>query len=255
MGKLRDSLDNVRKLIEGLQKSTTTYCRRLSELSKQADTFRRGGDAGVSELVIYVKEKLKKKNIPFEKVKKAQLKTLTDANIKNYLAGFEFMVNETAKFLPEFKAVADDKAIDNTLDKLDPLLADVEGQIRKKKKKLLQSKKYKVKITNYEGTLKSLRQVIRECKEDMAEFRQLEPPSAARLRAQFGFTENSTLEQVEGGMKPSTAQAYQELNSFLLKLHQSASDLRFEQEFAKHVNDVKEMVNNALEMEKEGGAE
>jgi hypothetical protein len=253
VGKLRDSLDNARKLISGLQTTTDNFSKRLKTLTKGSAEFMKGGFAAMDELYLYVCEKLKKKNIPFETAKNATLQTLMDSNIKNYLDGVQFIINETAKFNTDFAAIAADKSIDNTLNSLDPLVANIAEQIRKKKKKLLQSKKYKVKITNYEGTLNSLRQIIRDCKEELEGIRDESPPSVQRLRTILFATENTKLVQLKTSLSEDRKKLYAEYNSLILKLNKTAGDIREEKEFAEVMKSVKEMVDNALEMEKEGG--
>src|SRR5256885_1139126 len=112
MGQLRDSLSNAHKLVAALATMTDDFKERLTSVLSESDSFLKGGEKGVSELGIYVKEKLKKQKIPYEQVKNNQLKTIMDPNIKRYLDGLQFMINETAKFRPDFEALAVDKTID-----------------------------------------------------------------------------------------------------------------------------------------------
>lgn len=252
MGQLRTSLTNAIKLTENLRTTSEKYGKQLSNLTKGADSFVKGGFAGIDELYLYVVEKLKKKGIDIEKAKNVQLKTIADANIKRYLAGVQFIIDEASKFTTEFAAIADDKSVDNTLTALEPVLKGIEDQIRKKKKKLLQSKKFKVKITNYEGTLATLRKIIAECREDLTELRRIKPPSPTQIRRLLFATEDSKLVDLKNALSADRKKLHDDYNSLLLKLNQSSGDIREQAEFAEVMKMIKQMVADSDDMEKEG---
>jgi hypothetical protein len=251
MGKLRDSLTNATKLVAGVEKGLTRCMNQINGLGKDTDAWVKSGFSGLDEFCLYILEKLKKKNIEFKTVENDLIKNYMDSNVGNYLQALQFLITTASDCRAKYDAAVDDQALDNDLAALDKALGDVAEQIRKKKKKLLQSKKYKAKIAGYETTLGGLQGTVKELTINLKNLRSQRPPSANKIRQLLGITENSKLKDLILSLSGSKKELHKEYNSLVLNLNQTASEMREHTEFAGHMKVIKEMLNEAEEMDKE----
>jgi hypothetical protein len=251
MGKLRTSLTNAATLVKNVVKSVDREVKKLQALTSDTDAWVRSGSAGIDELCLYLSEKLKKKGIAYKSAENDLIKVHADSNVANYLKGIEFTVQAASDFSARFEAIAGDQGLDGDLAALDKALKDVADQIRKKQKKLLQSKKYKAKIAGYTKTLQDLQaDVVKSCN-DLKRMRKDKPPSPAKVRQILSITEESSLKDVAIALTRKNEALYKVYNSLVLNLNQTANEMRQHAEFAGQMKVLQEMIAEAEEMDKE----
>ena len=180
MGKLRTSLTNAATLVKNVAKSVESEAKKLQALTSDTDAWVRSGSAGIDELCLYLSEKLKKKGVTYKSVENDLIKDHTDSNVANYLKGIEFTIQSASDFSARFETIAADQGLDSDLAALDKLLKDVADQIRKKQKKLLQSKKYKAKIAGYMKTLQDLQAEVVKSTNSLKQMHKDKPPRRPR---------------------------------------------------------------------------
>jgi hypothetical protein len=254
MGKLRDSLTNASKLVFALQNGIIAYTKKLDDLAKESDSFCGEGGAlrnATDEFCLYMLEKLKKANIDVKSAGKDPLKNHMDNNVANYLKGIPAVIQMAGQINEEFAAVLKDQTVNRDLTALETALDAVAEQIRKKKKKLLQSKKYKLKIASYETELGNLQQRVTKMKQTLEPLSAATPKSPQRLQQIYSITEETKLIDLLTQLSRSREELHKDYNSLVLKLNQTANEIRKEAEFEKHMKVIKEMVDNATDIEKE----
>jgi hypothetical protein len=254
VGKLRDSLTNASKLVFALQSAVVAYIKKLDTLAKEATDFRgpKGPlDNATDEFCLYVMEKLKKANIDVKSVENDPIKNHLDNNVANYLKGIPAVIQMAGQITQDFNAAANDQTVDRELTSLEKVLDDVVEQIRKKKKKLLQSKKYKAKIASYETQLGNLQQRVGKMKHTVEDLRAHPPASPQRLQQIFSITAETKLGDLLTRLSGSREALHKDYNSLVLKLNQTSNEIRKEAEFAEEMKVIKEMVDNSVDIEKE----
>ncbi|MCL4201553.1 MAG: hypothetical protein KJ000_03610 [Pirellulaceae bacterium] len=249
MGKLKTSLENAGKLVKNMDKSIAGQVRKLAAFTKDTDAWVRSGSAGIDELYLYLSEKLKRKGVTFKSVENDTIKDHLDSNVANYLKGIEFTVRSAADFSASFDTLAGDESVDRDLAALDTMLDDIADQIRKKRKKLLQSKKYKAKIAVYDKTLQELKDQVAASKRSLKQMRKDKPPSPAKVRQLISITEANTLRDLAVALTRKNEGLYKVYNSLVLNLNQTANEMRQHSEFAGHIKVLNDMIDQAEEMD------
>lgn len=251
MGKLKESLANATKLVAALEKPIETMVKKLGVLKDEVSEWKEGSFVGIDELAIYLLEKLKKAGIDFKSVQNSLLKEYSDDNIAHYIKGVQFALDEAGKYHTQLMTLVNDQGFDRSLNTVADLLADIAKQIRKKKKQLIQSKKFKTKINGYDADLEKLETKVAALQTTVVDARKNLPPSRQYLEQNFGVNEEWKLRDIVDMITMKKAKLYAEYNSLILKLDQSILEIRKEAEFAEVMRTIKEMVADADDMENE----
>jgi myosin heavy subunit len=252
MGKLRTSLTNAAALVKGVTKSVERQATKMQNIAKDVDSWVKSGSSGIDELYIYLAEKLKKQGSTYKAAENDQIKDHSDANVVRNLKGIQMCIGLGQDASSQAEEILADQALDKDLAALDKVLSDIAGQVRKKQKKLLQSKKYKTKIAGYAKMLADLQGSVAQATRTLREMRRNKPPSPARVRSFLDITDTSKLKDLEIALSRKNGELYKEYNSLVLNLNQTANDIRQHAEFAGHVKVIQDMIAEAEDMEKEG---
>lgn len=252
MGKLRTSLMNATKLIANLQTTSANYGKKLKNISKGTSMFMKGGEKAIDECFLYLSEKLKKDGITYKSVENEPIRNYLDKNVANYLSGMKKIADMACSVNDEYAAAVADKSLDKTVEQLGTVLTDIQGQIKKKKKKLLKSKKYKAKISLYEKALQDLASKSQDLYASLEKMRKgNKPPSSTTVRNMLGITPDHTLKQLEFAVSQKTDKLYKVYNSLVMQLDEFGNEMREHVEFGAVVKTVKEMAGEADEIDQE----
>lgn len=159
MGKLRDSLsgleilvgavdDRIQKAIEQSEKLDTNLVSVYENLIK----------GGFEVLYSYLVEKFKSQKDSYDQHLSDTILQHKDANVLKFVAGIAQGKTDLDKQFLNWRAFKDKdlQAISGDLTRLQVVVGEIDKQIAKKKKRLLQSTKFKNKISGYESTLADL---------------------------------------------------------------------------------------------------
>jgi hypothetical protein len=253
MPKLRKALMDTVTLSNIVAKSVNTYCSQLDAMADEAKGWLEGTGNAVDELYIYMAEKLKKKKIAWSSVENDPISSHADANVRSYFQGLKFLEDQALAIRNKFDTQMAKTGADEGYDALEIPLAEVAEMIRKRKKRLLLSKKYKAKLAAYEGALADLQKLVENGKAGLVKARRKmkKPPDAQRIKSIIGISPQSTLKQLKENCSGFHDRLYNEYNSLVLNLNETARDARSRIEFEKHMKMIKEMVAEADEIEKQ----
>lgn len=113
-----------------------------------------------------------------------------------FVAGIAQGKTDLDKQFAHWTAFADKevKAIEGDLSRIDAAVVDVARQIEKKKKKLLQSKKYKTKIGSYESTLGDVLKGVKQLKQGL---KLLRPALVKKSIDEIKISTSTTLGEID----------------------------------------------------------
>lgn len=250
MPKLKMAMENVSKLASAITKSAEKHARKMDNLSKSSQEWKEGGQRGVQQIYTYVAEKVRQKGLKYKDVSADPISKYADKNVTRDLEGLQMLITMGVKDSEEFTTLrAENKSFTNDLSALEKPLSEAAAMIKKRKKKLLLSKKYKAKLAGYENTLVELQTKVTELKHTVRDV--LRPPTPNDIRKALGITADTTLAELEAA-SGRVVQKLEEYNSLILVLNESANTIRSKAEFAEHMRVIKEMVTEAENLEKEG---
>jgi len=176
MGKLRSNLDGLTQLVGAVQK-------RCEAAAQQSDNFATNGQyafdlivAGMETLSLYLREKVSKAGKPWDAVKDTPIFSDKDTNVVSFVKGIQDGRQRATKLLAEWTQFCTRElgGMDGDLTRVDALIADLRGVIGKKRKRLLQSKKFKDKIAGYEASLNGIEAAVANIRNSIKRFKQVE---------------------------------------------------------------------------------
>lgn len=245
MGKLRSSIDNVVKTAGTLEKAAGSLLDERAKLTQNylmSVDFCRGGSESI---YIYLMEKFKKDGEKIEDHKKDTLKTVIDANIAKMVKELVTGQGRVVKHLDAGnKNLQLGKAVKASVGKIRKDITAINGVISKKKKKWLTSKKYKTKLKGYESAVSDLDSQLADLDKKLPgqSYGKYVDPSVWKISIA------TTVAEIQ-----ASASTFLTADMKMRAKDDAAEAKKFRgRGFAKSLQVMKEWVNEADEMEKEG---
>jgi hypothetical protein len=251
MGKLKTSLTALATIADAIEKRGEKVLGELTTRSTTVQKTLERVNGGYELLYMYLKQKATQQKIQITIWHKDTLKTHTDSKVAGFISDIEKIRGE---LIASFKAWEDAANLlsQGLAADIDRALADVQGieaQIGKKKKKWLQSAKYKTKIAGYEASLNALGSKLRTLKVDISSFKTTTQSGGPKKIASLQLTDAKTIEQVfqiaEKGLSDELEKIKKFDGSKLTKLFRH---------YGSELKQIRTWVADADAMEAEGGA-
>ncbi len=252
MGKLRDSLIAVDKILNAVGKEVGGAAAKFETEISNSYQLMQVGSEGIDSLYVYLKTKVKKAGQKWKDVEKQTIDQFSDANVKKFVAGIADFRKQAMNYSLKWGNFA--KGLDGDLKKTDALLADIAGQISKKKKKWLQSQKFKTKIAGYEKAFASLQDRVTTIKKELKSLLQdpsIVPPSPNQIKKVLDISEKSTLADLEMLSSRTIQQMLQKYKKAASSGEASSRKFRQAGDFKAELKIIAMMVKEADEMESE----
>lgn len=168
MGKLRDNLTALSTLLAAVNTRMEQVEQESIKLNTNLNKLFDGQvKSGVELLYVHLSEKFKARKDSYDKHLKDTIVQHKDADVVKYLTGIAQGLVAVKKHQAVWDAFAakDVKALAGDLVRLKEQVAVVQAMIDKKRKRFLQSAKYKAKINGYEATLNDIVASLKPLKE------------------------------------------------------------------------------------------
>jgi hypothetical protein len=253
MGKLKDGLTSLSNLMSQIDTQAIEVCgefQRLSTASKDAAGM---VTEGYIALYMYLFEHFKKKGQSIDAHKMDTVKDLVDPNVVAFIKGIETQRPLAVKLLKERKDYKDNKVADllANLLKAQESAGNISGMIAKKKKKWLQSKKFKDKIKTYETQLEAMEATAKTMYDEVKMTSTFPFPKPDEPAYKDAIAATTTVDHLVGhvaALKKMQREDFEKANTEL-----SAGTRRIRQtNFAAQVASFKKWAAEADEMEVEG---
>ena len=158
MGKLKTSLGGLAVLIDNVQKNGNDIVDALTSDATNVQKNLERMNGGYELLAMYLKQKALKEKADIKSWDKSTLKDHLDSEVANFVKGIEGARTDA---VASFATWARDKSIKGAavlgdIDRALALMVDIKAQIDKKRKRLLQSSKFKAKMAGYDTQLTDL---------------------------------------------------------------------------------------------------
>ena len=158
MGKLKTSLAGLATLIDNVQKNGNDVVDLLTADATNVQKQVERTMGGYEVLATYLKQKALKAKVDLKAWDKDTLKDHFDSEVAGFVKGIEAARVDA---IGSFKAwdshrVIKGGAVLADLDRALLVVADIQAQIDKKRKRLLQSSKFKAKMANYDTELATI---------------------------------------------------------------------------------------------------
>lgn len=251
MGKLRDSLNGAQSLAAAIDARADKVGGALDRMATNTKHFADLVDNGYDQVFLYANERLKKLGKKLADSKNMKLQDIADGNLQTFVKAVEGARNEALKRIGEWKAFATKEvgALQGDLTRLQGSLADIGKRLEKKKKKLLQSKKFKDKIRTYEKLVADFAATAKQRATDLAKIPNAEPlPDNWLKGAKLGL--GDTVGTVENRATMGTKALLKQYESGAMNARSNVKKFR-EQRFDKGMATMKQWMAESDEMEKE----
>ena len=198
MGKLKTALTNLATLADGIEKKGD---KSLGEMTARATSVSQIGGrvaAGYELLYMYLKQKALTEKTKIEAWQKDPLQAHLDSKVSGFIAQIEQARSELIAVFKNYDDVANllVQTLTADIDRAAVYGKEVEAMIAKRKKKLLQSAKYKAKIANYEKNLTELSGKLKTLKVDVSSLRQQTQALGPNKIASLQIKTSTTIAQV-----------------------------------------------------------
>jgi len=249
MGKLKSSLTSLATLADAIEKKGD---KALSDLQARATSVREIGGrvaGGYELLYMYLKQKAISKATKIEAWQNDALQVHIDAKVSEFIANIEQARKE---LLAVFKTYDDTanlliSTLNADIDRASAFGKDIEAQIAKKKKKLLQSAKFKTKIAGYETSLHGLEGKLATLKVDVSglkdQTQSMGPKKIASLQITTGTTVAAVLKVANYGLVKELDEIKEQKTNKRLAIKLKA--------YGNELKNIRSWVNEADAMESE----
>lgn len=251
MGKLHESLTAAVGFVQGIEKSARETAAKLSTLVESGQLWLESSGHANSQLYAYMNEKLKLEKKKYKDVEGDAISAHADSKVVGFLQEITQMQKQASDFRTNWEKLGE--SLEADLARGATVLAEIDKTIAKKKKKLLQSKKYKTKIAGYEKLVGDLRARIQKVTDTIHALRTdntKKPPSQQQVALALGLKPSSTLKQLEDSATSRFQSLYNEYQSGW-KAGKIIVDGLKKQEFSKEITSLKAMISEAKDIEAE----
>lgn len=198
MGKLKTALANLATLADGIDKKGG---KALGEMTSRATSVSQVGGrvaGGYELLYMYLKQKAVAGKVKIEAWQKDPLQAHLDPKVTEFIAHIEQARAELANVFKNYDQAATIlvQTVTADIDRALDYSKQIEAMIAKKKKKLLQSAKYKTKIAAYEKNLNELGGKLNTLKVDVSGYRQGTQALGPNKIASLEIKTSTTIAQV-----------------------------------------------------------
>jgi hypothetical protein len=252
MGKLRDSLIATDKVLKHISKEVQGVSGKFEADISNAFQLVQVGSEGVDSLYVYLTQKVKKQGKTWKEAEKQTVEDYADPNVKKFVAGIADFEKQAITFSLKWDYAF--KGLEGDVKKADATLKDIEAQIAKKKKRLLQSKKFKAKMVLYEKALSNLRDGVDALVNSLNSITNdpsIAPPSPTQIKKVLNVSMKSTLAEVDNASSRTIKQLLEKYKTVKQSGEKSTRKFRQAGDFQSELKVIALMIKEADEMEEE----
>ena len=251
MGKLKTSLSALAAIADSIEKKGD---KTLGDLQGCATSVKEVGcrvAGGYELLYMYLKQKAVAQKAKIEAWNKDPLKSHMDPKVADFIKHIETARGELANVYKNYDETTTllIQIMGADLDRALAFAADIQAQVAKKKKKLLQSARHKAKIVAYEASLGQLAGKLSTLKVNVASYRQQTQSGGPKKIASLKITDATTIAQVfsvaELGLK-------QELDKIKAQTQGKRLGVLLKN-YGNEIKQIRSWVTEADAMEADGG--
>ncbi len=250
MGKLRDSLTNADKILRSIDKEVDKAADKFSDMVNNAFELTKIGGEGVDELYLYLTQKVKKEGKKWNEVAKEPVENYADGNVKRFIKGINDFEKQAINASTNWTFLS--KSLDAEMKKAEKLLDDIDKQLGKKRKKLLQSAEFKNKISIYEKVLDKLQTALSELKKSLEKLvsdASNQPPSPNQIKKVLNISLKSTLADVDNLASRSIKQLLEKYTGAAKRSQVGIRKFRENGDFKAELKLINQMIKEADAME------
>ena len=252
MGKLRDSLVATDKVLKAISKEVKGVSEKFEAEINNVYQLVQVGSEGVDSLYVYLTQKVKKQGKTWKEAGKQTVEDYADANVKKFVAGIADFEKQAITFSLKWDYAF--KGLEGDVKKADATLKEIETQIAKKKKRLLQSKKFKAKMVLYDKALSNLRDGVDELVDSLKKITNdvsIAPPSPSQIKKVLNVSMKSTLADVDNACSRTIKQMLEKYKSVKQNGEKSSRAFRQAGDFQAELKVIALMIKEADEMDEE----
>ena len=252
MGKLKDGLTQLSKLMTQIDAQAEEVCGELQRMSTSAQVAAGMVTEGYTTLYLYLFERFQKDGTNVADHKDDTIKQVADSTVAQFIKGIETQRPLAVKLLQQ-RADYIDKDVKSLLTNLTQVRSNaavIAAMITKKKKKWLQSKKYKDKLKGYEAKLESMVTTASDMYDEVQMTSTFGFPKASEPVYKDAITANTTVAQLGSRVSALKKMQRDEFDKGANAVSAGARKIR-SKNFAAEINAFKKWSAEADEMESE----
>jgi hypothetical protein len=190
MGKLKSALSSLATLADAIEKKGDATLSELQARATSVSQISGRVHGGYELLFMYLKQKALKQGAKIEIWNNSTLQAHMDPKVGEFIHSIEGARGDMGA---AFKAYDDTtnllvQTMGADIDRAKTFAAEITAQIAKKKKKWLQSAKYKAKIAGYETAVTQMAAKLNNLKVDVSSYRKMTEALGARRIAELKIT-------------------------------------------------------------------
>jgi len=198
MGKLKTSLTALATLADAIEKKGDKVLADLTTRSTTVQKSLERLNGGYELLYMYLKQKAAQQKVQVTAWHKDTLKAHSDPKVASFIQDIEKVRHELLASFKEWESAADllTQTLAADINRAMAFVQEIDGQIAKKKKKWLQSAKYKAKIAGYDASLTQLGSKLKTLNVDISTFKTTTQSAGPRKIASLQLTDAKTIDHV-----------------------------------------------------------
>lgn len=251
MGKLKTVLGELADRAAETSQASAALGEELVSISTNVGQTYEQLFEGLTSLYIYIVEKLQAEGVPADEGDGVTLLELKDDTIKGYQQSLSDGRQRGIETTRQWAALAanEGEALKQTAREMLDRIADIQGMIERRRKRLLQSKLFKEKINGYEVQLNDLAESVRAIDLEIRGGPLSNGPQTENQFNKLTVTPQTTLADIKK-MVPFADQEHQQALADLQRFQNARKRFR-ERNMAAELLMIRQWIADAQEMEAE----